>query len=83
MHIDEIKNIVDLNNNMKSGSYKYVYLIGKYIINNISHDEILKLIKNEDYCKEKSEELLKQTKVYAQKTFSKNKKQWFFHCFYF
>ena len=61
--------------NFSEGSYKYVYCIGKYMLNNISHKRILEYVKKPEELTKEQDLVLEKAITYSNKTFSKKTKQ--------
>lgn len=64
-----IKTIDDL----AGKKYKYVYCMGKYMLENIPHEEIIGFIKNPDLLEKNAQEILDNTKIYCDEKFGKQK----------
>lgn len=73
VHFEDLENVDDLNNAINDGSYKYAYLMGNYMLKNISHKQILNYVKDEKLLNKNVEKILNEAKVFY-KDFSQNQK---------
>ena len=67
---NEIENAEKLN---QGKQYKYIFLMGKYMLENFSHEKILDYLKNPKVLKNDEDEILKNAIEYSNKTFKSEK----------
>lgn len=75
--LGEIKDINSLERITSNGNYNYAYLVVRYMLKNISHNQILKYIKNENFLERDAENILKNAKKFYQNFQKQNTKKIF------